>query len=161
MVFLHQVVSPHRRAGEDPAVLGPHFWTVLHVLSYRVKHCGALAEVADAVAPALRCAYCRHSAKTFVRARDFECGPRFWNDMHNWVNAKLGKRIWAAEANAARYGEGSYADWSTFEASFARLRAELGGDAAGGSDAGYQRDHELRARAARALRALEAARAEL
>ena len=89
----------------DPAIWGPHFWFVLHLVSFHYpdnpnqKHKDAYKSFYNSIQGVLPCQNCRRHSKLF---KSYPIEPhidskldliRWVNQIHNFVNAKLGKPI--------------------------------------------------------------------
>tara|TARA_Y100000389_G_C17385510_1_gene476789 strand:- start:728 stop:1195 length:468 start_codon:yes stop_codon:yes gene_type:complete len=90
----------------DPAVWGPHFWFVLHLVSFHYpenpnqKHKDAYKSFYYSIQGILPCQNCRRHYQNYLSHYPIEPHIdskldliRWVNQIHNFVNAKLGKPV--------------------------------------------------------------------
>jgi hypothetical protein len=90
-----------RPPGQDPSIIGPHVWFMMHSISEGVEKkkvpLGLIVKITKYLVATYPCRYCRISMTAFEVSHDIDdwfnrVGPVSWfNHLHNWVNVKLGK----------------------------------------------------------------------
>jgi hypothetical protein len=154
---LAPMLSKTKRDGLDPAIFGPRIWSVMHILCHHIRDPNLLQALTRALTSTLMCVYCRVSTKAFLTVVPFPIYNSnrnlwivFWNNLHNWVNDKLRKRLWSTLESTEKYGT-KFTDWKSFEHDTWALLLDLLKQAPKSHGKGtftspWTREHELNAR---------------
>lgn len=106
MSVSNYAIVPSNSPGMNPAVWGPHFWFVLHLVSFHYPDPPntfdkeSFKAFYHAIKEILPCAKCRKHYKTYLSQYPIEPNLdkridliRWVNQIHNFVNVKLGKPV--------------------------------------------------------------------
>ena len=106
MSVSNYAIVPTNSPGMNPAVWGPHFWFVLHLVSFHYPDPPntfdkeSFKAFYHAIKEILPCAKCRKHYKTYLSQYPIEPNLdkridliRWVNQIHNFVNVKLGKPV--------------------------------------------------------------------